>query len=583
MKIYRLLSPLVISLFFISFNGKAQAFKWLQSPSPDSYNPPVSGLDAAGNLYLAGVFTSTAAFGTTTLTTPHYNAPYLAKYDRKGNVRWAVSLAPNQNFSVLDMAVAPSGDVYLLGTFEDTLDLGGVTLLNPKLASDPYSTSAFIAKVKRKGGGVIWAKTLDGSPSEVAVDGSENAFISGSFIKRMQLESTVLEDTTEWDSYTFLAKYSPGGQLSWAVKSINSTSFNYPQLSVTSSGLATLSWTPGYIFPIRAANSMKSQAATQVTEPYNGGTYTGRFTASGQLAWLKNAQRPVEGYYFQTGMTTDEYGRIYVSGSFAGILVFGNDTLRSAPNPAYIDEYGEEIPESFREEVYAAKLNKRGEVLWVVKTSSSAGANGSAVSLAPDGAIWLAGNFKDTLQLENQTVTTNGSGFFITQLSNEGRVNWINSANGSASYSGINLAADAFGNCFMSGLCTVGATFGDFTTTATNYEHPFLTRVVDQPVAVSRESGSALAASPAGNAGIQVSAFPNPFTDQVALTLTATESTNSLVSVTDLSGRVVTSQSHMLQQGHTQLQLDLSRLPQGAYLVTVTSNGQQAHSRLVKN
>ena len=112
---------------------------------------------------------------------------FLSKLDKDGAFAWAVRIGGTGDEWDGGIAAAASGDIYLTGSFEDTVDfdpgLGVVELTADSL------NALFICKLNA-GGNLIWARQFATSndfsgffadPAELALDLSDNVYIAGDF------------------------------------------------------------------------------------------------------------------------------------------------------------------------------------------------------------------------------------------------------------------------------------------------------------------------------------------------------------------------------------------------------------------
>lgn len=84
------------------------------------------------------------------------------------------------------------------------------------------------------------------------------------------------------------------------------------------------------------------------------------------------------------------------------------------------------------------------------------------------------------------------------------------------------------------------------------------------------------------NATVQTSLYPNPVRDQLTIELPGNGNT-AVVSVVDLTGRSVIEGRGFDQQGEiARMQLDMSALPQGLYLVRIQNGDEETVHRVVR-
>jgi hypothetical protein len=94
-------------------------------------------LDASGNIYTAGIFSGTASFEASMLTSRGGYDVYLAKYDFQGRLLWVRQLGGVGYETVWGLSVDASGNAYITGDFTppnvrnqaSTITIGTTTLI----------------------------------------------------------------------------------------------------------------------------------------------------------------------------------------------------------------------------------------------------------------------------------------------------------------------------------------------------------------------------------------------------------------------------------------------------------------------
>ena len=86
--------------------------------------------DRNDNHYLTGGFSGTATFGDTTLPGNGSSDLYVAKQDANGKFLWAVRAGNplTHDESSKDIALDPSGNIYISGSFDGTAQFGSLSL-----------------------------------------------------------------------------------------------------------------------------------------------------------------------------------------------------------------------------------------------------------------------------------------------------------------------------------------------------------------------------------------------------------------------------------------------------------------------
>lgn len=163
---------LLVSLFALAAPPSVSAAPELgwssfyNHPSGGNELDPVIGRDAAGNVYLGG----TAATGGET----NGSDIVVNKYDPNGNLVWTRSFNGTGDFrdSIIDMHVAPDGDIYVAGSAYSLSVTGGST--NYDYVMLKYDT----AGVQK------WVRTYaglgqDDFPDSAKLDADENFYVTG--------------------------------------------------------------------------------------------------------------------------------------------------------------------------------------------------------------------------------------------------------------------------------------------------------------------------------------------------------------------------------------------------------------------
>jgi len=136
--------------------------------------------DPAGNVFVAGKFFTSAAFGTTNLT-GNGTAIFVARYDTAGNFLWAQAAGGNNVIygnAALGLAADSAGNALVTGYFSGTATFGDTNL--PSAGFD----DVFCGKYD-PGGNLLWVRAAGGLNLDlgygVAADALGNAYIAGFF------------------------------------------------------------------------------------------------------------------------------------------------------------------------------------------------------------------------------------------------------------------------------------------------------------------------------------------------------------------------------------------------------------------
>jgi hypothetical protein len=202
--------PLATDEFFLAKLADDGTFSQLVTPSAQSGSS--SGLTLAavadGSNLVAGTFTDTITFGSTTLT--GQPSSFLARFDASGSLSWAVKLTlPGSSGDSVDLVALPDGSSRMLGSFLDNVGLR------------TYFVVAYTGT-----GSLSWLRTFTrmSSGSSVLANGV-GVFADGSCVVAGQFVGTVVVATGQPEAVTlsavaatdaFLARFAADGTLAWA-------------------------------------------------------------------------------------------------------------------------------------------------------------------------------------------------------------------------------------------------------------------------------------------------------------------------------------------------------------------------------
>jgi hypothetical protein len=207
------------------YNG----LRWVDSQSsPDAIEPNITGfrannesnlnskiaVDAAGNIYMAGYFSGTTTFGTTTLISPG-NDIFVAKYLPNGTLSYVLKAGGTGNETFIDMGIDSNNDVYITGYFFGvSTTFGGITANNSDATGS--TSDIFIAKFTGSTGAVSWLKTGGNTtggdrPSALTIDASNNVYITADFLGTATFSGNSITSTGGAD--VLIIRYTSTGTL----------------------------------------------------------------------------------------------------------------------------------------------------------------------------------------------------------------------------------------------------------------------------------------------------------------------------------------------------------------------------------
>jgi len=138
--------------------------------------------DNSGNVYVCGFFNGAATFGTTTINSYGDNDIYVAKYDMNGIFQWVRSAGSAGRDEAKAVKCDAAGNIYICGMHSNGAVFGSQTLNSPNGYFNSfigkYSPDGTLLWVKTAGGDyddLAWALTIDNF-NKIYITGEFNAY-----------------------------------------------------------------------------------------------------------------------------------------------------------------------------------------------------------------------------------------------------------------------------------------------------------------------------------------------------------------------------------------------------------------------
>jgi len=405
-------------LIVLTTTGQSQTVCWQWARSAGSSGSEIaegSVLDASGNLYVVGWYTSASInFGATTLINPGVGTGdmYLAKYDASGTVLWAKTFGGVGGEVGNCIAVDASGNVYVSGWFSSpSLVMGTFTLTNASAST----TDFFVAKINSSGN-TIWAKNAGGTDYDrgygITLDASGNVFVTGCFSSSsINFGSGALSNAGSATDDFFIVKYDQSGTALWS-QSAGGTSAD-AGLSVAADSLGNV-----YASGRFMSSSINFGTGSHSNASAAQDLFVVKYNSSGTTQWS-----------FSNGGSGDDYSNaimvnkqgVYITGGFTSSSVtFGLTTLNNAA-PTLGD-------------VFLTKFNYGGIPQWAKKAGSTDMEWGYDVVSDSLGNVFIGGTFvSNTITFGTTNVNNVSPGYrdmFIASYDGNGNPLWATGAGG---------------------------------------------------------------------------------------------------------------------------------------------------------
>lgn len=380
--------------------------------SADDYARGVA-IDAEGNCYLTGSFQSpTVDFGGESVKRNSDAEIFVAKFDGSGKVLWVRQAGGTGGGSGNGITVGADGYVYVCGYFSGDTTFSDLTLKNAGF------NDIFVARYDTNGE-LDWVRQIGGAGDDAAaaitVDAQGNCYLTGGFEDDVRFSRTItLSSAGLVDS--FVAKLDNTGRTVWAQRAGGpNTDIGYgialdPQGNVIVSG--GFNGTESYASEMRLHAAFRSRKGTH-TGMFNGkglrsvggsDVFVSKYDQRSRLIWVRTfggnkIGAPEAGY----GLAVDASGHAHVTGTFAGKVEFGNNTLFSMGIG----------------DVFVAELDREGRVIWARQAGAmfSDPHAGHAIAVDRGGNSYIIGYFRGNVTFGDHVLKSLGeTDIFVAKI-----------------------------------------------------------------------------------------------------------------------------------------------------------------------
>jgi len=307
-----------------------------------------------------------------------------------------------------------------------------------------------------------WAKSNgcnhDDGATSVATDASGNILVVGYFYNSsITFGSTTLSNTAP-NFYTdiFIVKYDVTGNVLWAKSAGGDSDDNVTSVATDASSNILVAGSFGRSSTITFGTTTLSNTSNSVN------MFIVKYDATGNVLWAKSADGNSVGA--ARSVTTDAYNNILLTGTFAlSSIIFGTDTLSNA---GFSD-------------MYIAKYDSTGNVLWAKSTGGNYGVGASSIVTDILGNIIVGGYFSSSSIIFGSTTLTNvgNQDMFIAKYDAIGNVLWAKSAGGNNYDGAASVTTDVWGNVIIAGAFqNPSITFGSTTLINVGNEDMFIVK-----------------------------------------------------------------------------------------------------------
>ncbi|MCH2641414.1 MAG: SBBP repeat-containing protein, partial [Candidatus Thalassarchaeum sp.] len=413
-----------------SISTGALAWEWAQKAggsSADDHSNAIA-IDANGDVYVTGSFEQTATFGSTTLSSAGDFDIFVAKMNSTGHWLWAIQAGGNHDDRGLDLAIDTSGNVFVTGKFQSTVQFGSDSLTAGPTANDDF----FIAKADTWGNW-LWVEGADCHNNgrcygtSVAVDSAGYAYVTGSFTRDIDFGSTTLTWAGVED--IFVAKIDTWGSWQWATMAGGAQGSDVPHsIDIGPQGNAFIAGSFRFTSTF-GTQSMTSSGSSDV--------FIAKISQQGDWLWAHRAGGTSSSE--ANSIRVDSEGNVFAAGSFYVGISFGNLTYSAGST----------------ENSFIAKANDQGSSAtweWVLQLSSSSSNSAQDLSFDANEDLLVTGEFRGTASFGNSVLTSSGNqDVYVASILANGNWNWARISGSGGDDVGLGIEMDSLGGLYVTG------------------------------------------------------------------------------------------------------------------------------------
>ncbi len=475
-------------------------------------------IDDAGNSYVTGTFYGTATFGSYTITGNGGLDIFIAKMDAIGNWQWATHAGGSSWDLAYGITIDNAGNSYVTGKFEGTATFGSYSL------TCNGGSYIFVAKMNANGNWQ-WAVKAGGISTDrglgITIDDAGNSYATGFFCETAIFGSYSLTCSGERD--IFIAEIDAHGNWLWASSAGGTSDDRGYGITIDNAGN---SYVTGLFRETATFGSYS------LTSSGSEDIFVAKMDANGNWLWATKAGGTSDdrGY----GITIDDAGNSYVTGSFMSTATFGSYSLTS----------------SGIEDIFVAMMDDSGNWLWTTKAGGTDEDCGNGITIDNAGICYVTGCFYQTATFGSYSlISSGGYDVFVAKMDVNGNWQWVTKAGGTYVDEGNGITIDNAGNCYVTGWFRDTATFGSYSLTSSGGRDIFVAKL-NSPLSPLYAENEIIPTK------IGFSNYPNPFNPSTTISFSMQNNRNVEISIYNIKGQKV-----------KQLVSDIRQLPEGQHSV----------------
>jgi hypothetical protein len=334
-------------------------------------------VDAAGDVYIAGMFAGTANFGGANLTSAGANDIFVAKLTPVGAHLWSKRFGDANNQEVQDLTVDSAGNVIVTGGLGGTVNFGGGALTSAGLRD------IFIAKFDT-GGAHLWSKRFGDASDQfgynLATSAAGDVYLTGGLTGTVNFGGANLTSAGANDIY--LVSFNAAGTHQWSKRFGDALAQQGDEVAVDPAGDILLA---GYM------EGAADFGGGALTSAGGGDIFLAKFNAAGAHQWSKRfgdaAQQGAQ------AAAVDSAGNVILTGYVQGSIDFGSGALTSAG----------------LSDIVVAKFDASGAPIWSKLYGDAVSQSGQNIAVDDANNVFIGSDFGGTVDFGGGALTSAGA------------------------------------------------------------------------------------------------------------------------------------------------------------------------------
>ncbi len=519
-----------VSFLLILCTSEAQTVKWVVHEG-GLYDEKCTGMtvDMDGNIFIIGTFENSTDFGGQIINGEDLSEIYIAKYGADGTFRWIRGGIGQGIAGAHGIVTDQQGNVYVCGQFKDTMQLDMHTTLTTNGSFDPY-----LAKYAPDGQ-LVWVRkgitTGASNANDLSIDDKGNIYMVGEYSGEIRLGDTILINGSH--RHVYLAKYSNDGLFQWVRTTMGYYRHNANGVALDQEGSI---YVGGHFDTII---HFIYDSVYLWNQGWGTDLFLAKYDQEGNFQWVEHMPSTIDGNC--EALLFNGHHQLLFLANYQGDVHFGNHILNHNL--------------SFTDGIAQYDLDKK-KWEWAIIPPGDLTFRVQPMAVDPAGHIYTTGNMTHDIVFGSDTVKKIGLyDILVSHFNPEGNNIWVNNFGGTDFTMGTAICTDAHSNIYIAGNFEDTLTVGGNVLTNQGSKDLFITKISSVNFTPSIEQATLL-----------LNVNPNPCQGLVQIHWPFSNwKGRAVASVYNINGQLV--YEKILSDRRQTWTIDLGHLAKGMYLV----------------